>query len=88
MRETSDDYPKVVFHINARWRVIECRDSVQWILQKRTNKAGEGKWYGKSYCRTKTALIRCVQGKIGVIDPVSETFLHRLPDRIKENVQL
>jgi hypothetical protein len=33
--ESDDDYPCTVAFLNYRWRVIECRDRVQWILQYR-----------------------------------------------------
>jgi hypothetical protein len=32
LNESYDDYPRVVAKLNDRWRVIECRDRVQWIL--------------------------------------------------------
>jgi hypothetical protein len=33
--ESSEDYPDIVAILNARWRVIACRDNIQWILQYR-----------------------------------------------------
>jgi hypothetical protein len=44
--ESADDYP-VVAQLSPKWRVIECRDGEQWILQRKSNK-----WEGRSYCRT------------------------------------
>jgi len=32
LNESYDGYPRVVAKLNDRWRVIECRDRVQWIL--------------------------------------------------------
>jgi hypothetical protein len=33
--ESSEDYRDVVLILNDRWRVIEGRDRIQWILQYR-----------------------------------------------------
>jgi hypothetical protein len=33
--ETADDYSGIVAILNPEWRVIECRDRLQWILQHR-----------------------------------------------------
>jgi hypothetical protein len=35
MRESADDYARIVAILNDRWRVIECPDRIQWILQHR-----------------------------------------------------
>ena len=55
-RESDDAYP-VVAQISDRVRVISCRDDIQWIVQKRVNKSTHS-WRGKSFCRTRAALIR------------------------------
>ena len=55
-RESDDTYP-VVAQISDRVRVINCRDDIQWIVQKRVNKSTHS-WRGKSFCRTRAALIR------------------------------
>jgi hypothetical protein len=36
--EETDDYPPVIARLNERWRVIACRGSIQWILQRRSRK--------------------------------------------------
>jgi hypothetical protein len=33
--ESSDGYSRVGAVLNGKWRVIECRDRIQWILQSR-----------------------------------------------------
>ena len=35
-RETSDFYSQVIAVLAPRWRVVTCRNGIQWILQKRT----------------------------------------------------
>jgi hypothetical protein len=79
--------------LNARWRVITCADGVQWILQRRNVPAGTGgnrperhstdDWRGRSYCRTREALIRCCRAYSGEIDPVAAAALQALPERIE-----
>jgi len=57
--ESADSYP-VVVRLNGRWRVIACRHGVQWILQyrNRAETVARDVWRGRSYCRTREALIR------------------------------
>jgi len=75
--ETSDDYPGVVAVLDGgRSRVIVARDGIQWIVQH---------WYGnqwrsRSFCCTKTALIRCCGGSTPELDA--------LPDRCGDRVAL
>ena len=48
--ETSDHYDDIIVHLAPRWRVIACRDRIQWIVQKRSSKhLNKGKWLGKWY---------------------------------------
>jgi hypothetical protein len=42
--------------LGPKWRVIECRDGAQWILQRKSSK-----WGAHSYCRTSAALERVVR---------------------------
>jgi hypothetical protein len=36
--ESADLYPHITAQIGPKWRVIECRDGEQWVLQHRSNK--------------------------------------------------
>jgi hypothetical protein len=78
--ESNDAYPN--FRLNGRWRVIECRDGLQWILQvrNRTETVARDAWRGRSYCRTRKALIRCCGHYAGVIDPAGVRALGALPE--------
>ena len=60
--ENADDYFKVVISLNTRWRVIECPDGIQWILQYRASAEtyATAPWTGRSCCRIREALIRCI----------------------------
>lgn len=79
--ETADDYCGLVVQINADWRVIECRDRIQWILQRRGSpkKPRRNDWRGRSFCRSREALIRCTREYVGPIDPGIAAFLAALP---------
>ena len=52
---------QLVAQLNASWRVVD--DPLQWILQRRKGnprKKSSG-WQGRSFCRTRDALLRCVR---------------------------
>jgi hypothetical protein len=71
---------RLVTQLNERWRVID--DPLQWILQRRKGnprKKNSG-WRGRSFCRTRDALLRCVDGYCGEIDDNSLAKLKSLPD--------
>jgi hypothetical protein len=70
--------------LNARWRVIACRDGIQWILQyrNRAETVSRSDWRGRSYCRTREALILCCDRYCGEIDPLAAATLQTLPERI------
>jgi len=83
LKESDLHYPNI--RLNARWRVIVCRDGVQWILQHLHGPETGLKacWDGRSYCRTKEALLRCSRLHCGAIDPVAEAALAALPETIE-----
>jgi hypothetical protein len=66
--------------LNERWRVID--DPLQWILQRRkgSHRKKNPGWQGRSFCRTRDALLCCVAGYCGEIDDNSLAKLESLPD--------
>jgi hypothetical protein len=82
--EENDDYP-VVASLNARWRVIVCRQSIQWILQRR--RGGVDHWRGYWFCRTREALIRGARKHVGDIAGDALVRLLRLPARFPEGAR-
>jgi hypothetical protein len=77
--EKSNAYTPVVI-LNKGWRIIECRDGIQWILQKRKGQyEGRPRWAGESYCRSKSALLRCVRDKAGEVWADAYTQIDDLP---------
>jgi hypothetical protein len=65
--ETADGYYGFVAQLNPDWRVVECRDRIQWILQRRGSPkmSRRDDWRGRSYCRTSQALIRSAREYAG-----------------------
>jgi hypothetical protein len=80
--ESDEQYPRII-RLNDRWRVIECRDRQQWILQarNRAETVATDVWRGRSYCRTREALIRCCDRYAGALDPAALAALGALPER-------
>jgi len=60
-REESQDYAGVVLSLGTDWRVIVCRDGIQWILQRRAGlRHGRARWEARAYCATREGLkLRC-----------------------------
>lgn len=82
-RERDDAYRYVVVWLNEHWRVIECRDGIQWILQRSDGERhGQTRWSGRSYCRTRNALIRASRDLAGEIDGSAMAILEGLPEWI------
>lgn len=81
LAEADDRYPNI--RLNDRWRVIACRDGIQWILQarNRAETVARDVWRGRSYCRTRGALIQCCDAYCGEIDPAAAAVLAALPAR-------
>ena len=84
-RETSDDYSAVVAQLASRWRLIVCKDGIQWILQKReAEPPHDGDWRGKSYFACKESLIRVCGSRRLLSEPKARAVLEALPARISD----
>ena len=79
--EESDAYPLVVVRLNVRWRVISCRDDIQWILQTRSGRTADGlpRWKNRSFCRSRAGLVRCCHEYAGEISGDALVIMSRLP---------
>ena len=56
-REGDHNYQKIVLALDPSTRIIECRDGIQWIIQRRDSAPkGEPRWRGIAYCRTRSRL--------------------------------
>jgi hypothetical protein len=59
-RESADDYRGEIVRLGS-WRVAECADGLQWLLQRQHG----DRWRSESFCRSRSALIRLWQGATG-----------------------
>ena len=81
--ETSDGYVGQVVQVCDRWRVITCRDHLQWILQRRdAQRSGQPRWTGVRYFQTREALVRTCRTLCERVDPAAMAMLLALPERI------
>ncbi len=50
-RESDDEYPSIAR--SGRWRIIRCRDDIQWIVQRDERRGSAGRaacpWRGVAY---------------------------------------
>lgn len=52
-RERDHDYRAVIVYLSDRCRVIDCKDSIQWIIQRLRGQ----QWHGYSFHRNRDVLI-------------------------------
>ena len=81
--ETADTYVGLIVQLNEQWRVIVCKDGIQWILQRRdAQRSGQARWTGASYNCDQSSLIRVSRILCGRIDPAAMAVLEALPEWI------
>jgi hypothetical protein len=78
-RETSNRYHGELVR-QGNYRVILCKDSIQWILQRQKGGPGAA-WRALGYCATHEALMRLWAGLKCNIPPK----LTQLPDTVRGN---
>ena len=82
--EETDSYPDVVARLGHDWRVIVCRDGIQWIVQRRAGKRhGGARWEARSYCRSREGLMRLCRDFLGEHACIGTAALAHLPDHIE-----
>jgi hypothetical protein len=77
-RERDDGYKGVVAQLTTRWRVIVCKDGMQWIVQQKESSHG-GPWRGVSYHTNREGLIRAC-GSLEALRNSGLEALAALPD--------
>ena len=83
-RERDDHYAKVIVQLGPRWRIIVCKDGIQWILQQRSVAApNTGTWSGKSYSTTRSGLIAACSDRELLSDPSARQALDALPSDVR-----
>ena len=84
-RETSDFYSGVIAVLTSRWRVVTCRDGIQWIVQKRTAEPlHKGIWRGRSYHTNQNSLIEACAKLELLSDDKARADLDALPSIISQ----
>ena len=84
-RETSDFYSGVIAVLTSRWRVVTCRNGIQWILQKRTAEPlHKGIWRGRSYHTNQNSLIEACASRELLFDRKARADLDALPSIISQ----
>ncbi len=89
-RETSDDdYPSIAR--SGRWRVIRCKDDVQWIVQRDRRGGGSGRalrpWAGVAYVLNERFLTSVIsRPSLGVPANTLSVLLAALPKHIAGGV--
>ena len=81
-RERDDGFSQVVVQLAPRWRVIVCKDHLQWIIQKRTAEPlHAGVWRGVSYVTSRSSLIRLCASLELLSDDTVRATLYALPEQ-------
>ena len=67
--EADDFYFRVIARLNDRFRLIRCKDGIQWIILKRDGcRNGKPRWQGHSYCVRPETVHRLVLKHCGIFD--------------------
>ena len=87
-RERDDSYSKVIIQLAPRWRIIECRNALQWIIQHRSAKPlNRVYWLGMSYLTSRNKLIEVSTGLNLLLDASMKDVLAGLPEIISKHNQ-
>ena len=77
-RERDNEYKGVVVQLAHHWRVIICKNGIQFILQRK-EASHAGPWRGMSYQNTRDGLLRAC-GSAGPLKSGALEMLEALPD--------
>ncbi len=79
-RERDANYSKVIVKLAPRWRIIECRNAEQWIIQQRSAEPShQGVWRSVSYVVSREKLIE-LSASLGLLSESSKrVVLEALP---------
>ena len=81
-KERDDECREVIVQLTPRWRVIVCKDYLQWIIQKRTAEPlHRGVWRSQSYVTSRSSLIRLCASLELLSDPLARARLEALPEQ-------
>ena len=85
-RESADDYAGTLVEFGG-WRIVRCKNNVQWIVQRDRRKGGSGRaltpWVGVAYVLNDRFLTSVIsRPSLGVPDNTLATLLAALPEHI------
>lgn len=84
-RERDDNYANVIAQLAPRWRVIICKDDIQFIVQKRSvAPPNTGTWAGKSYATTRDGLMAACSRRGLLSEPSARQVLEELPSDARD----
>jgi hypothetical protein len=82
-RERDDVYIGTIIQFSPRWRLVLCKDQIQWIIQKKES-SHRGFWRSKQYLTRKDSVLEA-SGRLGLLSgPKVEAVLHSLPNYAKQ----
>ena len=82
-RERDDAYLGTIVQFCQRWRLVHCKDQMQWIIQKKES-SRRGDWRGLKYLTCKESVLKA-SGSLGLLsDPKVKAVLHALPMRARD----
>ena len=82
-REREDGYIATVVQFNQRWRLVLCKDQIQWIIQKKES-SHRGFWRSKHYLTCKDSVLKA-SVRLGLLsDPKVDAVLHALPKHARD----
>jgi hypothetical protein len=81
-RESDTTYVGVQIQINDEWRIVQCKDSVQYILQSARPAKGDLIWVSKGFYRTSAGLIDRVTNRapVGEVSQITLDEIRHLRD--------
>ncbi len=82
-RERDDAYRGTIVQFSPRWRLILCKDQMQWIIQKKES-SHRGFWRGKQYLTCKESVLKASVRLRLLCYPKAEVVLHALPKRARD----
>ena len=82
-RERDDAYTGKIAQFSPRWRLVLCKDQIQWIIQKKES-SHRGFWRSKHYLTCKDSVLKA-SGRLGLLcDPNINEVLKALPEYAKQ----
>ena len=84
-RERDDRYTQVILQLAPRWRIIECRNAEQWIIQHRSAEPLHGGvWRSISYVVSRDKLIELSASPGLLSEPSKRAVLEALPSSVTD----